>query len=121
MNRIVVPRPLVLCVALVLLSLSLPTCGDDSELGETCRDDRDCDRDKVCAEGGDFPDGLCTYTCDNTRDCPGGWSCIDKKGGICLEECSSDRECRSVYGGRWECKDEKFKGGGGRDAVCIGD
>lgn len=86
-------------------------------VGAPCRDHSDCPGNGRCLRGGDFPDGTCTIPCDGHYDCPGFAACIDKEGGVCLETCSRDRDCRS----RYECSEERNRGSSGRTPVCIGD
>lgn len=106
-------RRAALLLALVCSSACHDVGPDGGLVGGSCRDDRDCA--ERCVEGGDFPDGTCTVECRDDRDCPGGTSCIDKKGGVCLLACEYDDECRS----RYECKNEKREGTGGKTRVCI--
>lgn len=88
-------------------------CGGD--VGEACAQHADCS--ERCVTGRHFPDGMCTNSCDDYRDCPGGTSCIDRRDGICMLECENDRDCPGGY----ECEDQDRHGEGGRERVCIGD
>lgn len=95
-------------------------CSDDVGLegalvGGECRDDFDCD--ERCVRGGDFPGGMCTIRCRDSRDCPRGTWCIDEAGGVCALSCRDDLDCRRGY----ECDDERLRGDRGREWVCIGD
>lgn len=110
---------LMLATTLATVAVLHACSGDDEDYGQACDSDRDCDG--LCAEGGDYPDGLCTYRCDDERDCPGGWTCVSKAGGICLELCSSERECEDHFGRKWTCKNVDLEGRSGKDPVCIGD
>ncbi len=106
-------------IGLVLwLAISLSACGDD-DYGSPCVSDRDCDG--VCAEGKDFPGGVCTYSCSNNSHCEEGWVCIDKDGGVCLQTCPEKLFCENRYNSYWTCKDEGLLGVSAKTKVCIGD
>ena len=92
-------------------------CGaGDVEAG--CSVDADCavrcERDHK-----EFPGGLCTRSCANNDDCPGGTFCIDKREGLCVTECSSHDECAD-FGAGYICKD-KDDVHGRKQLVCLGD
>ncbi len=113
-----------LAVFVVLAALAagaavVPGCSDDDNLGDSCRSDKECDG--RCAEGKDFPDGLCTYACDRELDCPDGWTCADRQGGVCLKLCGSSGACREDFGAEWTCRDVGLHNSGQKDRVCIGD
>jgi hypothetical protein len=99
-------------------------CDDDPSLfpysvGGACRSDSQCAGE--CQTGGDFPDGLCTFPCEDDGQCPAGWYCIRKRDGICMRGCSSDRQCAADLGPSWECKDHSREGARGKIDICIGD
>lgn len=103
----------------VVASVGIMHACSGEDYGQACNSDGDCDG--ICAEGGDLPDGLCTYRCSDERDCPGGWTCVSRHGGICLAQCGSNRECEDDFGRRWGCKNLDLEGQSGKDEVCIGD
>ncbi len=95
-------------------------CGDDVGLGGdlvggACLDSRDCEG--FCERGGDFPEGMCTIECRDSRDCPEDTWCIDKKGGICALACREHTDCRRGY----RCKEESLRRDRGEEFVCLGD
>ena len=49
-----------------------------AEIGEPCTADDDC-ASLYCGELGD--ETLCTYPCDDSSECPEGWSCTDQGNG----------------------------------------
>jgi hypothetical protein len=113
-------------LALVLLSLvtAAAACGDDDDrrgnLGAACIDHRDCD--ERCVRGGDWPGGMCTYSCSDDRDCPSGTACVNKDGGICAVTCRSHSDCaRYGFSTDYICKSTDRKGGSGDTLVCRGD
>lgn len=88
-------------------------CGGD--IGSECRQNADCS--ERCLTGSEFPDGMCTVSCDDDYDCPGGTVCVEKRDGVCLLECERSRDCPGGY----ECDDKDRRGSGGKADVCIGD
>lgn len=105
-----------LAITLVVLA----ACGGSSQIddvvGATCGRDSDCaDR---CYTGGAFPEGFCSISCRSDRDCPSDTVCADKEGGVCMFLCSA-LDC-SRLGPRWRCKEEDNRGGG-KDLICTGD
>lgn len=88
-------------------------CHNPGVVGGDCRDDRDCA--EQCVKGNKFPDGTCTVSCIDDRDCPGFAACVDEDGGICLPVCEYDSECRDKYA----CKDVDREGAAGKIGVCI--
>jgi hypothetical protein len=104
---------------LLLLSMVASACGDDDgdhrgSFGDGCADDRDCA--ERCVKGGDWPGGMCTYRCNEDRDCPPGTACVDKEGGVCAFTCSRSGDCPAGYG----CRSTKRESGGGEVLVCRG-
>jgi hypothetical protein len=65
-------RPLLL--ALVLLGAACSSPRGDTQFGERCGGDRECQRG-LCVSGvrGDAP--VCTISCASDTECPQGWSC----------------------------------------------
>jgi hypothetical protein len=106
-------------VALFAIGVSAAGCGadeagnDSDVVGGACSNDDDCASGSRCEDGGDFPDGLCTFSCTTHEDCPAFARCIHKEGGICMLECASDSDCRSGY----KCKDEANEEGG-KSLIC---
>jgi hypothetical protein len=109
-------RVLLLASFVALFGLS---CGGDkfTEVGAECRGDSDCAADSFCLRGGDYPDGLCTVSCDHSGHCPSHTECIDREGGICMVTCSHNRDCPD----RWKCDDKRRRGDPGEADVCVGD
>lgn len=107
-------------VLAVGLMLSLSACGDpvsedSSTVGGPCTSNDDCK--EICLTGSDWPGGMCTLSCRDDADCPGGSACIDEERGVCLMECRGDEDCPSGY----ECDDEDRKGHRGKIHVCMED
>lgn len=106
-------------LALCALTAAVSTGCDDDNLGDTCGSDRDCDG--ICAEGEEFPDGMCTFACERELDCPEGWTCASPKGGVCMQLCTSSGACRDDFGKPWVCREISLKNSSQRERVCIGD
>lgn len=105
-----------------LLCLALTGCVSSDvsrELGARCDDSDECD--DRCLTGAQFPDGLCTTTCDDGGDCPGNAACADLAGGVCLFECEDDTHCEFLGDG-WRCRVEVEHGGAPDEevTVCVG-
>lgn len=99
---------------LMALGLVALVSGCSGDIGDTCEYHSDCS--ERCVEGGDFPGGMCTYSCDDFQDCPGGTACIDRKDGVCMMQCDEDRDCPGGY----ECERQDRHGERGEERVCIG-
>ena len=54
----------------------------------------------------DFPDGFCTVTCVDDRDCPSDALCADTHGGVCVFGCRDNRDC-DFLGPRYTCREKK--------------
>lgn len=90
--------------------------GRDGDLvGGPCASAGDCE--DRCLEGGDYPGGLCTVSCNTDEDCPPGTHCIDEEGGTCFMGCEFPEDCRVGY----TCKGEENRGHGGDSLVCAKD
>jgi hypothetical protein len=76
----------------------------DHEVGAICRVDGDCV--ERCESGGDFPDGFCTITCVDDRDCPSDTLCANTHGGVCVFGCRDSRDC-DFLGPRYSCREKK--------------
>lgn len=109
---------------LLVLLVVLGACGDDEDtdvsvigprVGGPCVDILDCKGGSICAEGSDFPEGMCAVPCDDHDECPGASSCVAREGGVCLLACARDADCRNGY----KCKDVGDQRGGGKSLVCI--
>lgn len=121
MRRLIVP--------LLLLSVPLLVdCGNDEDdisavgpggtlVGGPCKGHDDCD--ERCVKGGEWPDGMCTVSCDRDADCPSATACIEDDGGICAITCTVDDHCRD-FGSEWKCTDRKRRGHAGEVGVCRG-
>ncbi|MBW1762054.1 MAG: hypothetical protein JRI98_08255 [Deltaproteobacteria bacterium] len=105
---------------LVMACVTLAGCGDSSAVGGSCTTAEDCGAG-LCIVSGSFPDGLCTPACDVDDECPEGFSCISRSGGICLLNCTGTQECEELRGDAWQCREESLQQGGGNRLVCIGD
>ncbi|MFP4599543.1 MAG: hypothetical protein ACOC9W_01455 [Persicimonas sp.] len=107
-------------LVLLLLSMTLVSCGDGGEdsrlVGGQCHDNRDCAPEARCLRGGDYPDGFCSVDCAHSGHCPSETECIDNDGGVCLFTCRDDRDCPP----RWECEREDLRGERGEAWVCKG-
>ena len=91
--------------AVVLAALFLGSCGSSEvsrSLGAQCNQKSDCD--DRCLQGEDYPQGMCTTTCERDRDCPGDSRCVDEEGGVCLYSCTAQVDCEFLGVG-WECKE----------------
>ena len=95
------------------------TAGNDSSLvGGPCIDDLDCDQ-RLCESGDQFPDGICTVSCGESRHCPQGSSCAElTTGWVCLVNCVNTADCRTGYA--CEPVTEAGRNGGSTATVCIG-
>lgn len=97
-------------VALVLLPFLVGGCQDSNvsrELGAECTSDKDCD--DVCADGGNYPDGMCTLHCETDDDCPSEAACVSDQGGICLYRCANNDQC-TFLGTEWDCENSVCHG-----------
>lgn len=107
---------------LCLLVAALAACSSSEvsrELGAQCNDKSECDN--RCLSGPEFPDGLCTNSCEKDLDCSSSTACIDKEGGVCLYRCSSAAECEFLGAG-WKCDTKDLREFDGQEvSVCIGD
>lgn len=98
-----------------LLVFLFAGCGDDAEVvGGSCRNQGDCQ--ERCLSGKDYPGGMCSVSCRDSRDCPSDTVCSKKDGGVCMALCSYDDDCRRDY----ECKDKGLKGEPGEALMCVG-
>jgi len=105
---------------LMMTCVILAACGESGAVGDSCATAEDCGASQ-CIVGGSFPDGVCTPACDVDDDCPEGFSCISRSGGICLLDCTGTQECEDLRGAEWQCREESLQQGGGNQLVCIGD
>lgn len=102
------------------VGMSLGCASDNGGPGDSCATSEECESGR-CEIGGSFPEGLCTRPCERDSDCPDGFTCISRSGGICLADCTSSEECEAVRGPAWQCREESREEGGGNALVCIGD
>jgi hypothetical protein len=114
------PRMWTLALALAGALFGCHQCGHgddvgwDSDLvGGGCGQDRDCV--ERCIEGGEFPGGTCTVSCDHDDECPQYTACMEKEGGVCLLMCDHKDACSPDY----DCRDIDRHGEGGKTRVCI--
>ena len=107
-------------IAFVLVA-GVVSCGDDDDgggdVGAPCRDDFDCDG--RCVRGGDWPGGMCTYSCDFDGDCPDHTACVEEDGGVCAVVCGDTEDCRD-YGFEpgYSCAQTDRQGHSGDVPVC---
>jgi hypothetical protein len=106
-------------VAAVALAAGCVSSDVSREIGARCDDSDQCD--DRCLSGGQYPDGLCTVTCDDGDDCPGGSACADLEGGVCLYACDDDAACEFLGDG-WRCRVEVEHGAAVDQevTVCVG-
>lgn len=110
-------------LAWFFFSLVLLGCGSDGGpvgpgshlVGAACSDDHHCEA--RCARGKHYPGGMCTVSCRDDRDCPGGTFCVSDHGGICALSCGHHRDC-DFMGPRYACDSHDRKGAPGRAHVC---
>ena len=69
-------------------------------LGAQCERRSDCD--ERCLRGDDYPDGMCTTSCETDRDCPSEAQCVDEEGGVCMYGCQERAQCEFL-GAAWDC------------------
>ncbi|MCP4445940.1 MAG: hypothetical protein GY811_11430 [Myxococcales bacterium] len=87
-------------------------------LGAQCESRDDCD--ERCLRGDDYPDGMCTTSCESDRDCPLAARCIDEEGGVCMYSCGDAADCEFLGSG-WDCKDKDAREDGALEVeVCFG-
>lgn len=107
---------------LAVLLACAPGCSSSDvsrSLGAQCESRSDCD--ERCLRGVDYPDGLCTTSCETDRDCPGAALCIDEEGGVCLYRCEVADDC-DFLGTSWDCKLKDARENGiGEVSVCFGE
>lgn len=93
------------------------TSSGAAAIGESCRNDADCETSK-CSAGSDFPGGTCTTQCESSWDCPEGFSCTSVSGaGLCLQKCNQTQDCRDEY----ECERKSAYYSFRSVRVCFGD
>ena len=87
-------------------------------LGARCETRDECD--ERCVRGDDYPEGLCTTSCESDGDCPITAHCIDEEGGICLYFCALDVDCEFLGVG-WSCREKDSRENDQEVLVCLGD
>ena len=88
------------------------------EVGARCDVSTGCD-ERCLAPGAGYPGGFCTIACADRGECPGGTTCADREGGVCLFSCAADADC-SFLGTGWRCSSVDLHGGGIKVMVCRG-
>jgi hypothetical protein len=63
---------------------------------------------------------MCTVSCKNDGQCPGGTACVATEGGICAVRCEGEGSC-AKFGEGWACRERDRQGGDGNVSVCWGD
>lgn len=109
----------------LVIAFSIPACGSDDGhggvgargflVGAACDADRQCD--SRCVKGKNYPGGMCTVSCRDDRDCPGGTACVGDHGGICALTCGVHRDC-DFMGGAYRCDSKSRTGAKGNAMVC---
>ena len=110
-------------LAWLLFSLALLGCGDDGPgigpgsrlVGGACDADHHCQG--RCVGGKHYPGGMCTFSCRDDRDCPGGTFCVADHGGICALACGHPRDCAPL-GPPYTCNSHSRHGAPGNVHVC---
>jgi hypothetical protein len=102
------------------LVLLVAACGDDvgpegETVGGPCTAHGECADGSFCETDSDFPGGMCTLHCNAHAECPDEAACIDVAGGICMQLCASDNDCRAGY----VCRGKRDTTGSGESVVCI--
>jgi hypothetical protein len=93
--------------------------GDVSrEVGARCDRSDECD-ERCLPPGLDYPGGFCTIACNDRSECPSATTCANREGGVCLFECTVDRDC-GFLGADWQCTAADLRGGGIQVMVCRG-
>ncbi len=106
------------CALLLAFGLSCSSSDVSRSLGAQCDSRSDCD--ERCLRGEDYPDGMCTTSCETDRDCPGEARCIDEEGGVCLYRCQERVQCEFLGGG-WDCTEKSPREDDVEDVlVCFG-
>src|SRR5690606_24431132 len=98
-------------------------CDDDDDgfgdLGSACGENADC-RDR-CVRGPEWPGGMCTFSCGDDQDCPGGTACVDRSGGVCAVVCETNDDCHGFgFPNDGDCRDTDREGESGEVRVCRG-
>ncbi len=88
----------------------------DDVIGASCASNSDC-ATRCYRDSARYPDGFCSQPCTTDNDCPGGTSCIESDGGVCLLLCP-EFDC-SRLGPGYECNGKQHAGGGSVE-VCTG-
>jgi len=104
---------------LVAIACLLAACRDSDvsrAIGARCDSSDECD-ERCLLPGADYPGGMCTISCDNSGDCPGGTSCVADEG-ACLFRCGGDADCRFLGDG-WVCRERNGRPDG-MVLVCRG-
>lgn len=85
-------------------------------IGAQCESHDECD--DMCLQAPEYPDGFCSVSCDDSRDCPGSSVCVAANQGVCLFTCTDAADC-GFLGPNWICDRRTGADGGGVD-VCVG-
>lgn len=105
-------------IAAVALLAACQSSDVSREVGARCDKDTECDERCLVSSPG-YPGGFCTIACDTRADCPGGSTCADREGGVCLFTCNGDRDC-TFLGTGWRCDAADLRGAGIKVNVCRG-
>jgi hypothetical protein len=109
-------------ITVALLVALLGACSSSNvsrELGARCDGSSECD-DRCLPESEGYPGGICTVVCETGAECPSGSSCVEREGGVCLFECTSDGDC-TFLGTGWRCQDVDRRGPpAGKVKICRG-
>jgi hypothetical protein len=86
-----------LWLALVVIGCGSGVGPDGVIVGGDCDLSSQCAWGSRCIAGDRFPGGYCVKPCERDADCPGGSSCVEDQGGVCMLDCTGTPSCREGY------------------------
>lgn len=107
--------------ALIMCAAILAACSGDPisrEVGARCTRESDCT--SRCLDGGKWPGGFCSRSCDDSGGCPSETVCAKEDGGVCAFDCITDGDC-DFLGASYRCKEVDLQSGAGKVGICRGD
>jgi len=108
-------------VRYLVIAMALAACQNldvSRDVGARCDLASECN-ERCLVPSGDWPGGFCTITCDTAANCPGGSTCIDEQGGVCVFKCVGDADC-TFLGAGYRCMAVDSHGAGTKVMVCRG-